>query len=138
MDIKKLNGRVALVTGASSGIGGAIAIELAREGAKVIINFRSDEKGAATTFDEVKNAGSEGIIVQADVSKEEEVIKMFDAACSQFGTVDILVNNAGIQLDKAFADLNLKDWQRVIDVNLTGYFLCSRQAIKEFLKRGES
>ncbi|MCU7552411.1 SDR family oxidoreductase [Chitinophagaceae bacterium LB-8] len=135
MNNHKLSDKVALVTGASSGIGSAIAIELAKEGARVVINYRSDEKGAEATLSKVKEAGSEGYIVQADVSKEEDVSKMFDAARNQFGTIDILVNNAGIQQDDAMVEMSLTEWQRVIDVNLTGYFLCSRQAIKEFLKR---
>lgn len=135
MGNQKLSGKVALVTGSSSGIGSAIAIELGREGAKVVINYRSDEKGATDTLNQVKEAGSEGFIVQADVSKEEDVSRMFDAAFSQYGTVDILVNNAGIQQDDELVEMSLQEWQKVIDVNLTGYFLCSRQAIKEFLKR---
>jgi glucose 1-dehydrogenase len=135
MDNQKLSGKVAVVTGSSSGIGSAIAIELAKEGARVVINYRSDEEGAKATLSKVTEAGSKGIIVQADVSKEEDVSSMFDVASRQFGTVDILVNNAGIQQDDELVDMSLKEWQRVIDVNLTGYFLCSRQAIKEFLKR---
>lgn len=135
MNNQRLSGKVAIVTGSSSGIGSAVAIELAKEGAKVVINYHSDEKGAEDTLGKVKEAGSEGVIVQADVSKEEEVSKMFDAARNQYGTVDILVNNAGIQQDDAVVEMSLKEWQRVIDVNLTGYFLCSREAIKEFLKR---
>jgi glucose 1-dehydrogenase len=135
MGNQKLSSKVAVVTGSSSGIGSAIAIELAKESARVVINYRSDEEGAKTTLSKINEAGSEGIIVQADVSKEEEVNKMFAAAISQFGKVDILVNNAGIQQDDELVEMSLKEWQRVIDVNLTGYFLCSREAIKEFLKR---
>jgi glucose 1-dehydrogenase len=135
MSNHKLNGKVAVVTGASSGIGSAIAVELAKEGAKVVINYRSDEEGAQNTLKQVTEAGSEGVIVQADVSKEEEVARIFDSAQDAFGAIDILVNNAGIQQDDELVEMSLKEWQRVIDVNLTGYFLCSRQAIKEFLKR---
>lgn len=136
MNNHKLNGKVAVVTGASSGIGSAIAVELAKEGAKVVINYRSDEEGAENTLKQVKEAGSEGAIVQADVSKEDEVARIFDTAHDAFGAIDILVNNAGIQQDDELVEMSLEEWQKVIDVNLTGYFLCSRQAIKEFLKRG--
>jgi glucose 1-dehydrogenase len=133
---RKLEGQIAIITGASSGIGAGVAKALAQEGAKVVINYSSSEEKAKKVLQEVQSQGGEGIIVHADVSKEEDVLNMFNETFKQFGTVDILVNNAGLQKDSVFHEMTLEEWNHVIDINLTGQFLCAREAIKEFLKRG--
>ena len=132
----KLKGQSALVTGASSGIGKAVAVALANEGANVLINYSSHAESAEEVAAEIKANGGNAIIYGADVSKEDEVQAMFRAAYAAFGTVDILVSNSGIQKDFALTEMSLADWQRVIDVNLTGQFLCAREAVREFLRRG--
>ncbi|CAN5854276.1 SDR family oxidoreductase [soil metagenome] len=134
--MEKLKGQVALVTGASSGIGQAIAIALGKAGAKVIVNYRSSEDGARETVEQIEEAGGEATAVQADVSKEEEVIRLFQETLGTYGGLDILIGNAGIQQDNKLTEMSLEDWQKVIDVNLTGQFLCAREAAKEFTKRG--
>lgn len=134
--ILKLKGQSALVTGASSGIGKAVAIALAKEGANVVINCSSHPKRGEEVAEEIKTNGGKAIVYQADVGKEEEVQAMFQAMYREFGTIDILVNNAGLQKDSSLVDMSLADWQKVIDVNLTGQFLCAREAAREFIKRG--
>ncbi len=131
-----LSKQTALVTGASSGIGQAIAIAMGSAGAQVLINYYHDEMGAQDTLKTLEGAGGKGMIYKADISKEEEVTAMFAEAKKQFGTVDILVNNAGIQKDGSFSELSLESWTAVIDTNLTGQFLCSREAVREFLSSG--
>ncbi|WP_317165620.1 glucose 1-dehydrogenase [Nibribacter ruber] len=121
-----------LITGASSGIGQGIAIAFGQQGANVIINYFGDEEGARYTLDQVQKGGGNGIIYQADVSQEDQVIQMFKAAVDEFKTLDVVVNNAGIQKDNEFADMTLEQWNKVISTNLTGYFLCSRESIKLF------
>lgn len=133
---KKLEGQIAVITGASSGIGAGVAKALAREGASVVINYSSSEGKARDVLNEITNEGGEGFIFKADVSSEEEVVSMFEEAFKRYGTVDILINNAGLQKDSVFHEMTLKEWNHVIDINLTGQFLCAREAIKEFLKRG--
>jgi glucose 1-dehydrogenase len=133
---KPLEQQVAIVTGASSGIGQACAIALAAAGAKVVVNFAGNPAGAETAVAEIKKAGSDGYICRADVSKEAEVEGMFAEAVKRFGTVHIVVANAGIQQDAKLEDMTLAQWQRVIDVNLTGQFLCARAGAREFLRRG--
>jgi glucose 1-dehydrogenase len=133
---KKLTGQTALVTGANSGIGEGVAIALGEAGANVIVNFVSNPDAASAVVEKIKSFGSNAIAIQADVSKEDQVISMFKQAVDQFGTVDILVNNAGLQRDAKFHEMTLAQWQLVIDVNLTGQFLCAREAIREFLRRG--
>lgn len=132
----RLKGQSALVTGASSGIGKGVAFALAEEGANVLVNSSSHPERGQEVVDEIIRKGGNAISYKADVSKEEEVLAMFDAMKKAFGTIDILVNNAGMQKDAAFVDLSLADWQKVIDVNLTGQFLCAREAAREFIKRG--
>ena len=134
----KLQNQVAIVTGASSGIGAGVAKSLAAAGATVIINYPVDAAmpGANTVLNEIIKAGGQGMIARADVSKEADVQNMFAEVIRQFGTVDILVNNAGLQKDAAFQDMTLEQWNFVLSVNLTGQFLCSREAIREFLRRG--
>lgn len=132
---KRLKNQTAIVTGAESGIGKAIAIEMAGEGANVVVNYIADAGEAQKVADAAKNAGGEAITVKADVSKEDQVQEMFRKTIETFGRLDILVNNAGIQMDAAIDEMSLEEWQKVIDVNLTGYFLCSREAIKQFKKQ---
>lgn len=133
---KKLAGQTALVTGANSGIGEGIALSLGQAGANVVVNYVVNPDDAKAVVEKIKSTGSNAIAIQADVSNEEQVISMYQQAISKYGTVDILVNNAGLQRDAAFHEMTLQQWQKVIDVNLTGQFLCAREAIKEFLKRG--
>ncbi len=133
---RKLEGQVALVTGASSGIGAGVAKALAREGAAVAINYSSSEEKAKKVCDEIQQEGGTTLMIKGDVSKENEVLAMYDELFKQFGTIDILINNAGLQKDSKFHEMSLDEWNRVIGVNLTGQFLCAREAIKEFLKRG--
>ncbi|HVV02775.1 MAG TPA: SDR family NAD(P)-dependent oxidoreductase, partial [Puia sp.] len=138
MKEKKLQGQIAIVTGASSGIGSGVAKALAAAGATVVINHpvAATEAAARAVLEEVESAGDKGIIYQCDVSKEDEVKKMFADTIAEFGTVDILVNNAGLQRDSPFQDMSLEQWNYVLGVNLTGQFLCAREAIREFLRRG--
>lgn len=133
-----LRNQVAVVTGASSGIGSGIAKSLAEAGATVIVNHSSERSTdeAKAVLKEITDAGGKGITCQCDVSKEDQVIRMFQDTVSQFGTVDILINNAGIQKDAKFTEMTIDQWNAVIGVNLTGQFLCAREAIKEFLRRG--
>jgi len=135
---KKLQGQVAIVTGAGSGIGAGCANELAKAGATVIVNYpiASTKKMAEKVVAEIAKNGGSAVAYQCDVSKEEEVVKMFEDVITQFGTVDILINNAGLQRDAKFEHMTLEQWNFVIGVNLTGQFLCAREAIKEFLRRG--
>jgi glucose 1-dehydrogenase len=132
----KLQGQVAIVTGASSGIGAGVAVAFARAGASMVINYSSSEEKAARVLEEVKAIGAEAFIFKADVSREDDVKSMFRETIDRFGTVDILVNNAGLQKDAAFHNLTLEEWNHVLAINLTGQFLCAREAVKEFLRRG--
>ncbi len=125
-----------MVTGANSGIGEAVARALASEGANVVINYVSGEEKAQQIVSEIKECGGNAIAINADISKEEEVKAMFSKMFEAFGTIDIMVNNAGMQKDADFIHMSMEDWQKVIDVNLTGQFLYSREAAKEFIKRG--
>jgi len=136
MENRKLSGQTAVVTGASSGIGKACALALGEAGANVVVNYHKDSAEADEVVKAIRDMGSLAIAVKADVSKEEDVIEMFKKTYAEFDTVDILINNAGLQQDAPFEEMTLKQWQTVIDVNLTGQFLCAREAIKEFLRRG--
>ncbi|TXF79370.1 glucose 1-dehydrogenase [Chryseobacterium sp.] len=133
-----LKNQIAVITGASSGIGAGIAKSMAEAGATVVVNYPFDGAldQANSVLQEITQKGGKGIVYQCDVSKEDEVIKMFHEVVEQLGTVDILVNNAGIQKDAKFTEMTLDQWNAVIGVNLTGQFLCAREAIKEFLRRG--
>lgn len=132
----KLKGQSALVTGANSGIGKGIALALANEGANVAVNYVSNPEAAQAVVDEIKANGGNAICLPADVSNELQVQEMFRSLCQSFGTIDILVNNAGLQKDSPFEEMSLADWQLVLNVNLTGQFLCAREAVREFLRRG--
>lgn len=134
--IQRLKEQSAIITGANSGIGKAIAVEMAKEGAHVVINYISHEEIAQQMVEEITSFGGTAIAIKADVSKEDEVKAMFAQAINTYSTIDILVNNAGIQKDAAFIDMSLLDWQMVLDVNLTGQFLCAKEAVIEFIRRG--
>lgn len=136
MAYQPLQGQKALVTGASSGIGAGVAITLAAAGADVVVNYASSAAGAEKVVGEITAAGGKALAIKADVSKEDEVGAMFGQMLSAWGTIDILVNNAGLQQDAAFVDMTLEQWNKVIGINLTGMFLCSSLAVKEFLRRG--
>jgi glucose 1-dehydrogenase len=127
---------VALVTGADSGIGIGVAFELAKAGASVLVNYHHNQQAADEVVSEIISTGGKAFAFQADVSKEPEVLAMFAEIIKQYGTIDILVNNSGLQKDSPFHLMSLADWQTVIDINLTGQFLCSREATKEFMRRG--
>lgn len=139
-----LDQQVALVTGGSSGIGAGVAKALAEAGARVVVNYSRSADGAAEVVDEITSKGGTAMVsdrptaiaLQADVSQADQVQRLFEQTFDVFGTIDILVNNAGLQKDAAFVDMTLEDWNKVISVNLTGQFLCSQQAVKEFLRRG--
>lgn len=131
-----LTGQKALVTGASSGIGRACAIALAEAGANVAVNYVGNREKAEEVVSRIEETGREGLAVQADVSQEAEVEAMFTSVIEEFGTIDILVNNAGVQQDAMVDEMSLEQWEKVIGVNLTGQFLCSRAAIREFRRRG--
>ncbi|MEK7375293.1 MAG: SDR family oxidoreductase [Thermodesulfobacteriota bacterium] len=131
-----LKGQPALVTGANSGIGYAVAKALAAAGAPVVVNYVADPPSAERVVDEIRSAGGEAMAIRADVSKEDEVQAMFRKMFETYGTIHILVNNAGLQRDARFVDMTLHDWEFVLSVNLTGQFLCAREAAREFLHRG--
>jgi glucose 1-dehydrogenase len=131
-----LQGQKALVTGGNSGIGRAVAIGLGRAGADVAVNYHSDEQAAEEAAGEIRGFGRQSFAHRADVSQEEQVREMFERTVGEFGTVDILVNNAGLQQDAPFEEMTLDEWNLVIGVNLTGQYLCAREAVKEFKRRG--
>jgi len=133
---RPLEGQRALVTGANSGIGEAVARGFADAGARVVVNYVAGEERAKEVVQDIERAGGEAIALRADVSKEAEVGAMFGQMIDAWGSIDILVNNAGLQKDAPLHQMSLRDWQFVIDVNLTGQFLCAREAVKEFLRRG--
>lgn len=131
-----LKQQVALVTGASSGLGAAAARALADAGAAVVINYHSKAEPAEKLADEIRASGGQAIAIGADVSKEDEVERMFAQTIEQFGALDILFANSGLQKDAAFVDMSLEDWNTVINVNLTGQFLCARAAVRQFIRQG--
>lgn len=133
---KVLPGQKALVTGANSGIGQAVALALAQAGADVVVNFVSRPEAAAAVVQAATQCGVRAYAHRADVSQEEEVRAMFARMIAEFGTIDILINNAGLQRDAPFDQMTLADWKFVLDVNLTGQFLCAREAVREFKRRG--
>lgn len=133
---KKLQGQKALVTGASSGIGKGIAIGLAHAGADVVINYVTGPDAAEAVVEEARRCNSNSYAHRCDVSQEDEVREMFARMIDTFGTIDILVNNAGLQKDAPVDEMTLAQWNTVISVNLTGQFLCAREAVREFKRRG--
>jgi glucose 1-dehydrogenase len=134
----KLMDQKALVTGASSGIGAAVALALAQAGAAVGVNYASGAERANAVMRAIREANGEALSLRADISREDEVATMFARFVDAFGRIDILVANAGIQKDAALRDLSLKQWDEVIAVNLTGQFLCVREAARRFLLQGAS
>jgi len=131
-----LRGQKALVTGANSGIGEATAIALGEAGADVVVNYVTGQDRAEAVAEQIRGSGVRAYAHCADVSNEDQVKEMFGRMVKEFGTIDILINNAGRQKDARFVEMSLADWNAVISVNLTGQFLCAREAIKEFLRRG--
>jgi glucose 1-dehydrogenase len=123
-----LGGQKALVTGANSGIGEAVAIALGQAGADVVVNYVTNEERAEAVVEEIRRSGVRALAHRADVSAEDQVQEMFRRTVAEFGTLDILVNNAGLQRDAPFHTMSLQQWNTVIAVNLTGQFLCSREA----------
>jgi glucose 1-dehydrogenase len=134
--MKPLLGQKALVTGASSGIGRAVALSLGEAGADVLVNYVSGEDEAQALVAELRAKGAHAMAVRADVSDEGQVRQMFWQMIDEFGTIDLLVSNAGSQQDVSFNELTLAQWNKVIAGNLTGHFLCSREAVREFMRRG--
>jgi glucose 1-dehydrogenase len=133
---KILNGQKALVTGGASGIGKAVAIALGKAGADVVVNYVSGEDQANQVAAEIGKFGSRAYAHRADVSNEEQVKNMFAKMYQEFNTIDILINNAGLQKDAPFDEMSIDQWNTVINVNLTGQFLCAREAVREFKRRG--
>ncbi|MFM9840797.1 MAG: SDR family oxidoreductase [Cyclobacteriaceae bacterium] len=133
---KKLSGQTAIVTGANSGIGEGCAIALAGAGANVVVNYVTKPETAEVVVSQIKAAGGNAIAIQADVSNEAQVISMVQQTVQHYGTVDILVANAGLQRDAKFHEMTVEQWDMVMNVNLKGQFLCAREVIKEFLRRG--
>lgn len=131
-----LAGQKALVTGANSGIGRGIAIALGQAGADVVVNYVTGDDAANDVVNQIRGFGVNAIAYKADVSMEDQVTGMFAHAIKEFGTIDILVNNAGLQRDSPFLSMTLADWNTVLSINLTGQFLCAREAIREFVRRG--
>ncbi len=131
-----LKGQKALVTGANSGIGKAVAIALAKSGAAVVVNYLHGEDQANAVVEEIRKGDGRAYAHPADVSNQDQVRDMFQRMYTEFGTIDILINNAGVQQDAAFDEMTLKQWNLVINVNLTGQFLCAREAVREFKRRG--
>lgn len=132
---QRLREQVAIVTGASRGIGRSTALALAAEGAKVVVNYASSSTAAETVVAEITNLGGEAIALQADVSKTDPVDALFNAVMDKWGRIDVLVNNAGIARDTLLLRMKPEDWQAVIDLNLTGVFLCTKAASKVMLKQ---
>ncbi len=131
-----LEGQKALVTGGNSGIGKAVAIALGQAGADVVVNYVRSEAQAQEVVAEIEKCGCRAFAHQADVSQEDHVKAMFERMKNELGTIDILINNAGLQQDAPFEEMTVDQWNRVINVNLTGQFLCAREAVREFKRRG--
>jgi len=131
-----LKGQKALVTGANSGIGLGVALALGRAGADVVVHYVSSDETAQQVVEDIKRGGVQAYAHKADVSKEDQVQAMFQRMFAEFGTIDILINNAGLQRDAAFDQMTLEQWSTVININLTGQFLCAREAVREFKRRG--
>jgi len=136
MSAMRLDGKIALVTGAAKGIGKAIALELAREGCDVVINDYGDQVGAEAAAAETQALGRQALVALADVGAASEVDRMFEATFVRFGRLDILVNNAGIQTFSPLLDLEERDWDRVIDTNLKGCYLCTQRAARQMKTTG--
>ena len=131
----KLKGRIAIVTGASRGIGSAIARKFAAEGAKVVVNYNRSEEKASRLVNEIRRIGGEAIAVKADVSRSDEVKQLVEKTISTFGKVDILVNNAGVMFQETFLNADESIWNQTIDINLKGAYLCSKEVAPSMLKQ---
>ena len=131
-----LKGQTAIVTGGNSGIGKAIAMSLGKAGANVVVNYVVKPEEAEAVAAEIRKSGQRAMIAQADVSDESQVQAMFAAAVREFGTVDILASNAGMERNAPFHEMTVAQWDSVMNVNLRGAFLCAREAVREFLRRG--
>src|SRR6266446_3812868 len=131
-----LRGQKALVTGANSGIGLGVALALGQAGADVVVNYVSNDEAAQQVVEDIKQSGVQAYAHKADVSKEDQVQAMFQRMFQEFDTIDILINNAGLQRDAPFEQMTLEQWNTVISINLTGQFLCAREAVREFKRRG--
>lgn len=134
--VPPLEGQKALVTGADSGLGAAVALALAEAGAAVGVNYRGSDDAAENLVRKIRENDGEAFAIKADVSKEGDVKSMFEHLIKEFGRIDILVANAGVQEDAPLTNMSLEDWHKVIDVNLTGVFLCMREAVQRFLEQG--
>jgi glucose 1-dehydrogenase len=133
---RPLVGQKALVTGASSGIGQSVALALGAAGADVGVNYVSRPENADAVVEEIRKSGADALALRADVSDEDQVVTMFGKAIDHFGRLDILVANAGVQRDARFVDMTLADWNTVLAINLTGQFLCCREAVRAMLRQG--
>lgn len=133
--LERLAGHVSIVTGASSGIGAAVAQAMAQAGAAVVFNYHSHGEATMEAVARLRDAGGRAIAVEADVSKEADVARLFDETTQAFGRVDVLVANSGVQKDANVADMSLDDWNTVIGINLTGQFLCAREAVRRFRRQ---
>jgi glucose 1-dehydrogenase len=133
---RTLEGAAAIVTGGGSGIGAAVARRLADEGASVAIDYHAHGEPAEALADEIRRGGGRAIAVRGDVSDEGDVARLFNATAAAFGRVDILVANAGAQDDAPVGEMTLDQWRKVIDLDLTGQFLCCREAIRRFRQQG--
>jgi len=134
--MKALEGKIALVTGGSKGIGAAIATTYAAAGARVVVNYRQDEVGAADVVSDIRTLGSDGMAIQADISREADVVRLFDTTQAHFGVPDIVVNNAGQFHHGAFSDLSLPEMQQQLNVNVLGTLLVCQQAAQRFPAHG--
>lgn len=131
----ELKGKNALVTGGSRGIGRAIALELAKEGANIVINYTNNDKAAEKTVAEIEDLGVKAIAIKANVSNEEDVFNMVKQVKEEFGIIDILVNNAGITRDNLLIRMKVEDWEKVLDINLKGVFVCSKAVARDMMKQ---
>lgn len=144
--MKGLAGKNALITGASSGIGQAIAIRLAQEGCNIAINYRKSVEDAEDTEEramqkacgQVEECGVKSLLIQGDLSEEGDILEMIDTVVDKFGSIDILINNAGIQTEYASHEIPTEEFDRVLSINLRGAFLCARETIKHFLSQNRS
>lgn len=132
----KLNGKVAIITGSASGIGQAIAIALAREGASVVVDYVGNPDSPKDTMQQIQSAGGKALAVAADVSQPDQVANLIGQAVQQFGRLDIFVNNAGIEYKHPFIEFTFEQWNKIIAVNLTGPFLCMQAAAKQMIQQG--
>ncbi|MBX9995279.1 MULTISPECIES: glucose 1-dehydrogenase [Priestia] len=131
---KDLEGKVVVITGSSTGLGKSMAIRFATEKAKVVVNYRSKEEEANSVLEEIKKVSGEAIAVKGDVTVESDVINLVQSAIKEFGKLDVMINNAGMENPVSSHEMSLSDWNKVIDTNLTGAFLGSREAIKYFVE----